>query len=446
MKLLFVLSEYLPESGGGIISYYSGILPYLVAKGHSVDVLVASMRHLDHPDILIDGVRVSYLQSEFLEKSKSGFERFQIGYPTFSAFLPLAWAAYEQVSHGSGYDLVETTDFPLIFTPWVISRDSPPVIVSLHGSCGQLDWYEHPERNSMDGDMLRLMERVALACAPSVYTNSLTNSRFWEGATKRKIDILPPHQPQIPHLDFHEGMRSTDGVVVGRFQNWKGSRVLARAIRELPDERVRWIGSDVIDSYTHLPHSASIHSEFPGVIGSQILLEGSKSREDVLQEVVGATYLCIPSEWDVFNLTAVEAMTLGTPVICSKAAGASMLINHGENGFLFDPGKPEDLAACIRTVRALSEVDRNNIISHARETIKVRLGSEQLLQLRIAWYQEVMSCCADWGKDAWLSDTVSPREESSVRLDNLKAYTVKELAKATVGQISRGLLRKTSNQ
>jgi hypothetical protein len=54
MKLLFVLSEYLPEFGGGIISYYSAILPFLVANGHSVDVLVVSMQSLDKPEISIE--------------------------------------------------------------------------------------------------------------------------------------------------------------------------------------------------------------------------------------------------------------------------------------------------------------------------------------------------------------------------------------------------------
>jgi len=32
LKILYILSEYLPDSGGGIISHYARILPGLVAR------------------------------------------------------------------------------------------------------------------------------------------------------------------------------------------------------------------------------------------------------------------------------------------------------------------------------------------------------------------------------------------------------------------------------
>ena len=41
---------------------------------------------------------------------------------------------------------------------------------------------------------------------------------------------------------------------------------------------------------------------------------------------------------DVFNFTCVEAMASGRPVICSRGAGASGLIEDGVNGFVFESG------------------------------------------------------------------------------------------------------------
>jgi glycosyltransferase involved in cell wall biosynthesis len=47
---------------------------------------------------------------------------------------------------------------------------------------------------------------------------------------------------------------------------------------------------------------------------------------------------------DVWGLVAVEAMMFGKPIICSQWAGASEMVIEGENGYIFDPHQPEQLA------------------------------------------------------------------------------------------------------
>jgi hypothetical protein len=42
LKILYILTEYLPDAGGGIITHYARILPNLVKHGHDVTVLLAS--------------------------------------------------------------------------------------------------------------------------------------------------------------------------------------------------------------------------------------------------------------------------------------------------------------------------------------------------------------------------------------------------------------------
>lgn len=442
MKILYILSEYLPDSGGGIISYYAGILPRLVEAGHSVEVLVASVDRLDKPETVIDGVQIRYLKSEHLARSSAGFERYRVGYPTFSAFLPPAWAAYEQAGHGMGYDLVETTDFPLLFAPWVVSRDSPPVVVSLHGSCGQLEWHEHQERVSMDADMLRLVERAAMACAPAVYANSETNGRFWREASRREVGLLLPPFRLEELLHLQPENLSPKGVVVGRCQNWKGTRVLCEALKLLPGVTMRWIGRDVLDAHTQVSQSDFLRQRYPGIVGAQLLIEGGMPRERVLRAIAAAPFLCAPSEWDVFNLTVVEAMALGTPVVCSIRAGASMLIENGENGFLFDPGVPAELAAAVRSVLALEEPARNRLIEKARETVKARLDPKKLAEERINYYREIILGFGQWKVDDWLRLALAPREESEQRRDQLRAYSVRELMEATGRQMLSGVQRR----
>lgn len=440
MRLLFILSEYLPQSGGGIISYYAGVLPYLVLAGHEVRVLVAATDFLDQPDRLIDGVRVSYLQSESLNGFSGRFARFRHGYPAISAFLPVAWAGWQQVRGGEGYDLVETTDFPMLYAPWVACTSEAPVNISLHGSPGQLDWFDCPKFPTLDADLLRLVERAAFTMADSIQANSEANAHFWGGLSRREVPVLlPSFSSSNSSLS---GNRSTrHGIVVGRLQRWKGPQVLCKALEELPEVTVRWVGKDVTDPQTGRMYSLTLVSEYPQVFGTRLLHEKPMAHGDVHFEIANAEFLCVPSTWDVFNLTVVEAMALGTPVICSTAAGASMLIRHGENGYLFDPQEPAQLVAAIRLVRELDPVKRDRLTVAARQTVRERMDPQTLASERIHFYQGLIKSPVPRAADAWLGSMLSPREMVGVQKDLLGSFTSLELLEATARQVANGILR-----
>jgi len=51
-----------------------------------------------------------------------------------------------------------------------------------------------------------------------------------------------------------------------------------------------------------------------------------------------------PSLEDTWGMVVLEAMCLGRPVLCSKYAGSKEMIQDGENGFVFDPHNPAELA------------------------------------------------------------------------------------------------------
>lgn len=61
-----------------------------------------------------------------------------------------------------------------------------------------------------------------------------------------------------------------------------------------------------------------------------------------------ADIFVLPTLEDTWGVVVLEAMVLGKPVLCSKWAGASEMITEGENGCVFDPHKPEELAKIMR--------------------------------------------------------------------------------------------------
>lgn len=61
-----------------------------------------------------------------------------------------------------------------------------------------------------------------------------------------------------------------------------------------------------------------------------------------------ADVFVFPTLEDIWGMVALEAMVFGKPVLCSKWAGAVELIIEGENGYIFDPYQPEELALAMR--------------------------------------------------------------------------------------------------
>jgi glycosyltransferase involved in cell wall biosynthesis len=63
-----------------------------------------------------------------------------------------------------------------------------------------------------------------------------------------------------------------------------------------------------------------------------------------------ARVLVLHSISETFGLVILEAWAAGTPVISSRTSGASALIDHNQNGWLFDLDRPEGYHSALETV------------------------------------------------------------------------------------------------
>lgn len=71
---------------------------------------------------------------------------------------------------------------------------------------------------------------------------------------------------------------------------------------------------------------------------------------------------------ETFGLVILEAWAAGTPAISSRTSGASALIEHGRNGWLFDLHRPESFHGAIDVVLT-NEDARANAIAAGRERV-----------------------------------------------------------------------------
>jgi glycosyltransferase involved in cell wall biosynthesis len=400
MKLLYILSEYLPDSGGGIISFYANLLPGLVERGHEVEVLVASFSTLDRPTRIANGVKVEYLQSCFTNAAKAGCGKFKNDF--LCAFLPLAWGAYNQTKGGEGFDIVEATDWGLLFMPWVVSSRKAKVVVSLHGSNGQLDWYSaSAQRGSFDGGFVRLLETESLRLAERLHANSRSNAAFWSDRTGCEVQVIPPVFDSLAALSSVG--KSNNGLVVGRLQSLKGAEVLCQALTQIKGIQIEWVGKDLPWESGSETTSSFLANKYPDVFGQSLCCSPAMPHTEVLQKIANASFLVVASVWEVFNLTVLEAMAAGTPVICSRNAGAEMMIEDGVTGFLFDPENPADLAKKMKEVAALSGYQREAMICKAKDYLKKTLDSDIIMHLLEKSYTETLAVERQVEPDLWLS-------------------------------------------
>lgn len=441
MKLLYILPEYVTHSGGGIITFYRHLLPLLAAEGHEVRVIVGSgvWASADPSPVVIDGVRVEALDERRLRAQYARFARYA-AMPSLRRLLAGAWAMWEQAAHGEGCDAVEATDWGLLFLPWIIEA-GPPSIVQLHGSSGQIDMHDPVRGEEAQGTLLRLLERMAIARATDVQGCSRSNAQFWQSQIGRPVTrILPAWMPQ--NMQPPGTARSARGLVVGRVQKWKGPQVLCEALHLLGSQApaIDWVGRDMPYSPRGTTMAQHLKERWPDVWGRQVVHLQQLPAAETLHLQAQAGFVIVPSEWDTFNFTCVEAMAAGTPVVCSTGAGVAELIEDGVNGFVFEKQNAHSLAQALKCLLSMSEPARERLARAGQATVLAALDPRVSTRLRLAAYQEAIAGPEQMALhvDDWLRLASVPRDDDPESLDFLNLVPLRGL----LGHSTQRLLHK----
>jgi glycosyltransferase involved in cell wall biosynthesis len=427
MKLLFVVPEYSPDSGGGIATFYRALLPEFAAQGHQVHVVVGSAFSSKQSGYESEGVTVEFVDHLLVSENLCRFNRYSAT-PELQRHLSAAWTAWEQVNRGEGYDVIETTDWGLLFIPWVVSSASPPTIVQLHGSIGQIDFHDPQLDGQLPASLIRLWEVSLCSLADELQANSKFNAEMWTELTGRVVTYIPP--AVTPSSKIEILAKSDHGLVVGRIQYWKGPTVLCEALRLLGAKApiIDWIGRDVAYRSSQTSMSDHLSKNYSDIWGSKIQPIGTFSPSATCRLQTQASFVLVPSIWDVFNYTCVESMAQGQAVLCSKGAGASDLITDEYNGLTCSADNPESLASSLEKLLSWSDAQRKEVGRAAQHTVFTQLAPALVAQKRVESYERLIQS----GKypvrpNAWIVDSVSPGESLANPLSFLDRLPLREL-------------------
>jgi glycosyltransferase involved in cell wall biosynthesis len=129
---------------------------------------------------------------------------------------------------------------------------------------------------------------------------------------------------------------------IGSITPHKGLNVLVEAFKRLPKDSGATLR--VCGSLGSSPDYATrVYAQAGG--DPRINFAGTFPNEKMVSELEKIDVLVVPSTWyENAPLVIYSALSSGVPVVATNLGGMAELVHNGENGLLFEPGDPEDLA------------------------------------------------------------------------------------------------------
>lgn len=173
----------------------------------------------------------------------------------------------------------------------------------------------------------------------------------------------------VEAFDARWGLQPDDVVfvVVARLDPMKSQdvaiRALARIRREHPEARLLLVGGGGFSAGRQglgMTHAGEWRGELERLARSlgvedRVTFAGGVPDEELDVAYTRARAVLLPSRIEGFGLAPVEGWLYGRPVVVSAGAGVAEIVRHGENGYVFEPGRDDRLADHLRALASDEE-------------------------------------------------------------------------------------------
>ena len=128
-------------------------------------------------------------------------------------------------------------------------------------------------------------------------------------------------------------------------------------------------------------------AERAGLAGRVLFLGGI---EDVRPVYAAADCFILPTRYDPFPNTALEALAMGLPAIVSTQCGAAELVQPGVNGWVCAPDDVPGLAGCMQDAAGLAQSAAVVIAAEAARRSTESFGIDTMAEQMIALYRTLL--------------------------------------------------------
>jgi glycosyltransferase involved in cell wall biosynthesis len=379
MRYWIILSEFPPFFGGGIATYAREITAALRQNGHEVTVFIpgepdqAEVRGSIQPDGT-RVVRIALSKGDKLDHALSWWQLFS--YRTCAHVVEL-------IDGGERPDVIEVQDYgapgyyllkhrllrpgPLRKIPIVMFCHSPVFEIAV---ADELPAYKFPTYGIGRTEKFCLMAVDKVICPSRFLANRLSRFRTDD------ISVIPlPYQMHEIIGAASEKTRPYELLYLGNAQYLKGILHLLEGIDLLwadgANARLRVVGADTLWQSRETYIKDHIRRHYASALESGLLvLDDAIGQHELATTYQSARVAVVPSLFDNFPYTCIEAMAHGVPVLGSREGGhAELLAAAHQEGQQFDVYDPRDIADVIGRTLACSPEQLRSAGSAGREAM-----------------------------------------------------------------------------
>lgn len=402
MRIAFITYEYPSDTGkGGIGTYVKQIATALAQNGFDIHIFAGSPYRTISESI--DSYQLHLIKcsdgADFKNKVVSSFE--------FQHNLCLFNMMESPEIGSSAWDIKKKyTDLPLIvrlhapnYLVESLKKRYIPLSAKLRYVLGSLRrlkldlgyWRQYKKENDTDYQFTLLADHIT---APSQAMKNWV-VKYWE-LPSSKIKIIPNIFDPASALLNIPVIKSTQFkriVFFGRLNILKGlvnaTKAMKRIMKQYPEWQLRLIGDDGNGPFHGITMKEWICTELQPVLHRVEFIDGL-SYELIPEAIAEAEIVLLPSLFESFSYTCVEAMAAGKAVIGSRAGGMADLLQHEQTGLLVDPESENEIYLSLK--RLISDNDlRLKLSVAAREQVMSRHYSGLTSGLFFDFYNKILN-------------------------------------------------------
>lgn len=223
------------------------------------------------------------------------------------------------------------------------------------------------------------LRRARHVFCPSAYLRDI--ALRW-GLDPQRVSVLPNPAPIVPQMPPRDELRrelELEGnvlVFAGRLGPQKAVGVLLAALVDVDGVSLLVAGDG--------PERGALERRASELgLDGRVRFLGSVPRETVLRLFRAADASVLPSAWENFPHTVVEALAVGCPVIATAVGGVPEVVRDDENGLLVPPNDPTALATALGRFFADGELRErlaaeapSSVASHSEEAVFTTIEAE----------------------------------------------------------------------
>lgn len=387
MNIVYVSREYPPSARcGGIGSYVRNTARAMCKRGHCVTVICASDDTRRQYEYVDKGVRVIRLSGgDFVVPTIEGhsiWKKMRIFYRFFS-YRRKVLRAIQSLNR---VDVIETPEYgaegvyaSLFPAPCVIRMHAPAILDIRTGKAKKYGFSRMPWR-------WLACKEIGVIQKACYITSCSHHLAIWiSDFLKKTVDGVNVIHNFIDVPFWSKKIsceKDYDILYFGTISETKGVCDLLEAVRILrswgKDIQLCLAGrggADIKESY-----AADTWCHFLGAVEhDRLRMLMAKSR-----------IVCLPSWWENFPMSCLEAMAAGCIVIGTTCGGFSEIIESGKNGFLVPPKSPQLLADQILKTMLLSQTVLADIATSAQNTVNQKYSEGVVACILETYYKKII--------------------------------------------------------